>query len=50
MSTAEAKPTVQGGNVYYFCSRECREVFEVAPKLYVNGPDGKHPSLEYSHA
>ncbi len=50
VSTAESKPTVHGGNVYYFCSRECREVFEVAPELYVNGPDGKQPSLEHSHA
>ncbi len=50
VSTGDAKPTVHGGNVYYFCSRECREVFEVAPELYVNGPDGKRPSLEQSHA
>jgi YHS domain-containing protein len=50
VSTAEAKATVHGGSVYYFCSRECREMFEVAPELYINGPDGKQPSLEHSHA
>ncbi len=50
VSTREAKPTVHAGDVYYLCSRECREVFEVAPELYVNRPDGKQPRLERSHA
>lgn len=50
VSTGEAKPTVHAGTVYYLCSRECREVFEVAPELYTGGPDGKRPSLEPSHA
>ena len=49
-STNEARATVHAGTVYYLCSRECREVFETAPELYVNGPDGKQPSLEHSHA
>ncbi len=48
--TVGAKPTVHGGNVYYFCSRECREVFEVAPELYVGGGDPNHPKLEHSNA
>jgi YHS domain-containing protein len=50
ISTDEAKPTVHGGNVYYLCSRECREVFEVAPELYIGGPANKQPRLEQSHA
>ncbi len=50
VSTNEARVTVHAGNVYYLCSRECREVFEVAPELYTGGPDGKQPSLEQSHA
>ncbi len=50
VSTGQAKATVHAGNVYYLCSRECREVFEVAPELYINRPDGKQPSLEQSHA
>jgi len=33
--TDVAKPSVHDGTVYYFCSRECREVFEAAPQLYV---------------
>ncbi len=31
----KAKPSIHAGNVYYFCSRECREVFEAAPDLYL---------------
>ncbi len=50
VSTNEAKATVHAGNVYYLCSRECREVFEVAPELYTGGPNGKQPSLEPPHA
>lgn len=50
VSTNEARATVHAGTVYYLCSRECREVFEIAPELYVNGPGGKQPSLEHSHA
>ncbi len=55
VATNEAKPTVHAGNIYYLCSRECREVFEVAPELYTGGPDGggpggKQPRLEPSHA
>jgi YHS domain-containing protein len=50
VATDEAKSTVYAGNVYYLCSRECRELFETAPELYVNSPDGKRSSLEQSHA
>ncbi|MEQ8504368.1 MAG: YHS domain-containing protein [Rhodospirillales bacterium] len=48
--TNAAKPSVHDGSVYYFCSRECREVFEAAPDLYV-GPDAgdKSTQLEKSH-
>lgn len=50
VSTNEAKATVHAGTVYYLCSRECREVFEVAPELYTVGVGGKQPRLEPSHA
>ena len=50
VTTDKAKPSVYAGNVYYFCSRECREVFEAAPDLYVGGGDPIHPKLEHSHA
>lgn len=51
VSTAGAKPSVHEGSVYYFCSRECREVFETAPEQYV-GPAAQGPQLrlEDSHA
>lgn len=50
VKTERAKPSVHAGNVYYFCSRECREAFEAAPDLYVGG-DGPSPrKLEHSHA
>ena len=49
--TAAAKPSVYDGQVYYFCSRDCREVFEAAPDLY-GGAGGKVPpkQLERKHA
>ena len=50
VATDKAKPSVYDGNVYYFCSRECREVFEAAPALYVGDGDPDHPKLEHSHA
>jgi YHS domain-containing protein len=50
VTTDEAKPSVYTGNVYYFCSNGCREVFEAAPDLYVGGGDPDHPKLGHSHA
>ena len=50
VTTDKAKPSVYDGNVYYFCSRECREVFEAAPDLYTGRGDPDHPKLEHSHA
>ncbi len=50
VSTDKAKPSVFGGNVYYFCSRECREVFEAAPDIYVGGNQSRRTGqLEHSH-
>jgi YHS domain-containing protein len=49
VATDMAKPSVYAGNVYYFCSRECREAFEVAPDLYIGG-DVSHQASEHSHA
>lgn len=50
MTTDKAKPSVYDGNVYYFCSRECREAFEAAAHLYV-GPEAEanRKNLEHSH-
>ena len=49
--TDNAKPSVYEGTVYYFCTRDCREVFEAAPDQYVTRsliPDQSR--LEHSHA
>lgn len=47
--TASAKPSVFEGSVYYFCSRECREQFEVAPRLYVSSTGQSPEQQEASH-
>lgn len=43
-----AKPSVHDGRVYYFCSRECRELFEAAPQLYV-GPQAVQQPRQVEH-
>ncbi len=50
VTTDKAKPSVYDGSVYYFCSRECREVFEAAPDLYKGDGGPNRPKLEHSHA
>lgn len=49
VTTEKAKPSVYAGKVYYFCSRECREIFEAAPDLYVGHRPVNRPELEHSH-
>ncbi len=49
VATDRAKPSVYAGSVYYFCSRDCREVFEAAPGLYVGAGDANQQKLEHSH-
>lgn len=39
VTTDKAKPSVYAGNVLYFCSRECREVFEAVREFYVGSGD-----------
>lgn len=48
VSTAKARPSLHAGQVYYFCSRECREVFEVLPEYYV-GLGESHNTLRLDH-
>lgn len=51
VSTEKAKSSVHDGQVYYFCSRECREVFEAAPDIYLGGGSRDEAKrLEHSHA
>ena len=48
VATDRAKPSVHAGSVYYFCSRECREIFEAAPDQYLVGGNSKPRKLEHS--
>jgi YHS domain-containing protein len=50
VKTGDAKSSVFDGRVYYFCSRDCREVFETAPDTYVavERPNSIH-QLEHGH-
>ena len=49
--TSSAKPSVHDGKVFYFCSRECREIFEAAPDQYIGvGVSQQMSELEKSHA
>lgn len=52
VKTEIAKPSVFNGSVYYFCSRQCREVFEAAPDVYVGGKETPRAprQLEHTHA
>lgn len=50
--TAGAKSSVHNGWVYYFCSRECRDMFETAPEPYLGAkapgsPQSPVPGLEH---
>lgn len=49
VATANARSSVYSGNVYYFCSRECREAFEVTPHLYLGGPAPADGPREDAH-
>ncbi len=49
IATDKAKPSVYAGQVYYFCSRDCREIFEAAPDLYVGGAGNSYQQLEHAH-
>lgn len=40
---ATAKPSVVDGMVFYFCSRECRERFEIAPQTYLSSRQESEP-------
>ena len=50
VATDEAKSSVYGGHVHYFCSRECREAFEAAPDTYASSSASHAPrQMEHSH-
>lgn len=50
VGTDHAKSSVFDGTVYYFCSRDCREIFEAAPDEYVGAKSKEpRPQLEHQH-
>ncbi len=44
---AEAKSTVHDGNVYHFCSQNCREKFEVSPQSYLGRAASSPRDMEH---
>ena len=48
VQTDKAKSAVHDGTVYYFCSNECRDRFEQAPRLYI-GTQQPPKQMEHSH-
>ncbi len=49
ISTHIAKTNVHAGKVTYFCSRDCREIFEAAPELYISTADTTKNQTEHAH-
>lgn len=47
--TANAKPSLHNGNAVFFCSRDCREIFEAAPELYPQPPKDQARNEEPAH-
>jgi YHS domain-containing protein len=49
--TDHAKSSLHDGRAYYFCSRDCREIFEAAPETYPDPVEAGAPrSMARSHA
>lgn len=44
LSLDSARPSAQEGRVYYFRLRECGEIFEAAPLLYIDVGGARDPS------
>jgi YHS domain-containing protein len=49
VATAGARSAVHDGNVYYFCSADCRDKFEAAPGTYVKAGSASSQSREHEH-
>ncbi len=49
IATSTARSCVHEGKVYYFCSRDCREIFEAAPDMYTGTDSTNQNSLEHAH-
>lgn len=49
VDTAKAKSAVNDGHVYYFCSQDCREKFEVNPASYLVPAASSSSSMEHRY-
>lgn len=49
VATAGAKSTVHDGNVYYFCSADCRDKFEASPGGYLKTQGAPSQPKEHQH-
>ena len=49
VQTAGAKSAVHDGDVYYFCSQDCREKFEAAPASHVKLTPASSQQREKHH-
>ncbi|HQT79651.1 MAG TPA: YHS domain-containing protein [Rhodopila sp.] len=49
VKAAAAKTAVYQGQVYYFCSQNCREKFEAAPASYAKSQSMASPQKEHQH-
>ena len=50
VETAKAKSAVHEGQVYYFCSQDCRAKFEVEPGPYTKTGGNTPAAREHHHA
>ncbi len=50
VETAKAKSAVYGGQVYYFCSQDCRAKFETDPPTYAKDASTTPAAKEHHHA
>jgi YHS domain-containing protein len=50
LETTKAKSAVHHGQVYYFCSQDCRAKFEADPSAYVKTSGDTPAAKEHHHA
>lgn len=50
VESAKAKSAVHEGQVYYFCSQDCRAKFEAHPGAYVKSGGDTPAAKEHHHA
>jgi YHS domain-containing protein len=49
LQASAAKTAAYQGQIYYFCSQDCREKFEAAPESYVKSASVASLEKEHQH-